>query len=172
MSAATEVGDILEAYARRGVFRGFSRDQGRGGKGLFRLLWHRDQVFQLAFDNRRQRLRIACVIPAVPAASPMYRDLKAWLKGRQDAALPDHRRCDPDKVSLRTYNRGGSVALTLTVLEDQGRTLERGEDIRPSPRLQLSDARIDHLPVRRRSERMKDPRLRGEGHETEPIPLV
>jgi hypothetical protein len=118
MSAATEVGDILEAYARRGVFRGFSRDQGRGGKGLFRLLWHRDQVFQLAFDNRRQRLRIACVIPAVPAASPMYQDLKAWLKGRQDAALPDHRRCDPDKVSLRTYNRGGSVALTLTVLDD------------------------------------------------------
>ncbi len=118
MSAATEVGDILEGYASRGVFRGFSRHQGRGGKGVFRLLWHRDQVFQLEFDNRRQRLRIACVIPAVPAASPMYRDLKAWLKGRQDAALPDHRRCDPDKVSLRTYNRGGDVALTLTVLDD------------------------------------------------------
>ncbi len=109
-----DVGDILEGYARRGVFRAFSREDRRG---RYRLLWHRDQVFDLRFDRRRQRLRIACLLPEVPAASPMYRDLKAWLRARRDEALPEHRRCNPDKVALSTYNRGGEVALTLAVLD-------------------------------------------------------
>jgi hypothetical protein len=53
----------------------------------------------------------------VPADSAMYRALKTWLAARQDEALPDHRRCDRNKVALKTYNRGSDVALTLHVLD-------------------------------------------------------
>jgi hypothetical protein len=116
MGAAGRVGDLLEHYAGRGIFRGFSRQQ-RGSSAEFRLRWHRDQVFQWVWNESKQTLRIACVLPAVPANSPMYRAFRAWLAARQDDALPAHRRCDRRKVALRTYNRGGEVALTLAVLD-------------------------------------------------------
>ncbi|MCB1702097.1 MAG: hypothetical protein KDI14_14815 [Halioglobus sp.] len=117
MGAAGQVGDLLEHYASRGVFRGFSRQYERAGGAEFRSRWHRDQVFQWVWNEARQTLRISCVLPAVPSGSTMYPDFKAWLLARQDAALPAHRRCDPAKVALRTYNRGGDVALTLHVLD-------------------------------------------------------
>lgn len=117
MGAANRVGDLLEEYAGRGVFSGFSRHEGRAGNAEFRLRWHRDQLFQWVWSEARQTLRISCVLPAVPARSGMYRELKAWLRARQDDALPDHRRCDRHKLALKTYNRGGDVALTLHVLD-------------------------------------------------------
>ena len=117
MGAATQVGDLLEDFAGRGLVSGFSRRETRGGNGEYRLRWHRRQLFELQWIERRQTLRVGCVLPAVPAGSAMYRELKAWLRARQDAALPDHRRCDPDKLGLRTYNRDGEVALTLQVLD-------------------------------------------------------
>ena len=117
MGAAVQVGDLLEEYAGRGVFSGFSRHDGQRGSAEFHSRWHRDQLFQWAWNEARQTLRISCVLPAVPADSSMYREFKAWLASRQDDALPSHRRCDRDKVALKTYNRGGNVALTLHVLD-------------------------------------------------------
>jgi hypothetical protein len=115
MSAAQQVGDLLEYYAGRGIFSGFSR--GGQGRTRFLLRWHRDQLFEWVWNEAKQTLRISCVLPSVPADSAMYRALKDWLTARQDEALPDHRRCDRNKVALRTYNRGGDVALTLHVLD-------------------------------------------------------
>jgi len=112
-----QAGDVLEEYANRGIFRGFSRQQTRAGNGSFRLLWHREQLFQLDYDRGKQTLRLACVLPDVPAKSDMYRAFKSWLKGRQDDALPDHRRVDRHRVSIKTYNRGGDVAMTLGILD-------------------------------------------------------
>jgi hypothetical protein len=117
MGAASQVGDLLEHYAGRGIFSGFSRQAQRPGGAEFRLRWHRDQVFQWVWNESKQTLRIGCVLPAVPAKSAMYRQFRAWLVARQDDALPAHRRCDRAKVGLKTYNRGGEVALTMTVLD-------------------------------------------------------
>lgn len=117
MNNAALVGDILESFVAKGVFRGFSRQQGAGADALYRIVWHRDQLFEWVWNERRQSLRISCVIPAVPADSAMYSALKAWLRARQDSALPSHRRCDSGKLALKTYNRGGDVALTARVLD-------------------------------------------------------
>jgi hypothetical protein len=117
MTASVRVGDILEGFASKGIFRGFSRHQRPGDSAEFRVLWHRDQLFQWVWSDARQTLRISCVLPQVPSKSPMYRDFKGWLKARQDPALPPHRRCDPGKLALKTYNRGGDVALTAHVLD-------------------------------------------------------
>ena len=67
MGAAIRVGDLLEEFAARGVFGGFSRQDSRGANGKFRLRWHRDHVFEWVWNEARQTLRIACVLPAVPA---------------------------------------------------------------------------------------------------------
>ncbi len=118
MENVPAVGDILEEYAERRVFQGFSRRESGNTRGRYQVLWHRKQVFELTYDSAKKSLRIACVLPNVPADSPMYKAFKLWLKARQNDTLPDHRRCDRKKARLKTYNRGGDIALTLQMLDD------------------------------------------------------
>ena len=108
------IASILEGYARRGVFRGFSpAGDVRQGRAVFRLLWHRDRVFEFVFDPRRNTMRFPLVLPNIPAE--MYRELKSFIKARHAAELPEHRRIDPRKAQVIASNRGGNVALSLRV---------------------------------------------------------
>ncbi len=106
---------LLERYATRGVFQGFSQAPGLEGRGIFKVLWHRNRHFELILDVAMSTLRFPLVLPEVPAKSPMYRDLQEFVKSRQSGALPDHRRIDPAKATVKVGNRGGSVSVTLTV---------------------------------------------------------
>ncbi|MGI9287697.1 MAG: hypothetical protein ACR2P1_20095 [Pseudomonadales bacterium] len=115
--ALETIGNILEEYAARGVFQGFSRGAVSGNKAAFRIVWHYNQTFDLSYDHGKSALRIHTVLPELPAASPMYRDFKRFLKSRRDVALPEHRRIDPTRATVKPYNRGGNVALTLTMLD-------------------------------------------------------
>ena len=111
------VAALLASYAERGQLRGFTRGPATASRAEFQLHWHRGQTFDLRFEPRTGKLRIARVLPNLDPGSAMYRQFRHWLKGRGDAALPAHRRCDPDKAALRPYNRTGDVALTLQVLD-------------------------------------------------------
>lgn len=109
------VAATLENYARRGVFRGFSRGPVKNGIAAFRMVWHRDRVFDLVFDANRGTMRFPAVLPDVRAGSKMYADLKAFIKARQSGELPAHRRIDAKKARLASSVRGGAVSLALTV---------------------------------------------------------
>jgi hypothetical protein len=109
------VNAILEGYAERGVFRGFSRGPDSNRKASFRLLWHRDRLFELIVDLDRHTLRFPLVLPQVDPKSTMYRKFKEFLKSRQSEEMPEHRRIDTRKARVRSLNRSGSVSLTLEV---------------------------------------------------------
>lgn len=110
------VAATLEGYARRGVLRGFSpAEKARPGQAVFRLLWHRDRVYEFVFDPRRNTMRFPLVLPNVPAE--MYRELKAFIKARHAAELPDHRRIDFRKAQVTASHQGGNVALSLRILD-------------------------------------------------------
>lgn len=111
------VAAVLEDYAKRGIFRGFSRGPTRAGKAVFKMLWHRDRNFELILDPARNTLRFPVVLPQVPAASAMYAEFQQFVDSRFAADLPDHRRIDKSKVAIRCANRKGDVSLTLTVLD-------------------------------------------------------
>jgi hypothetical protein len=111
------VGGILETYAARALFRGFSGGPVRGGRAVFKMLWHRDRVFELILDVPRKTLRFPVVLPEVPADSAMYRELREYIESRFADSLPEHRRIDAKKVRIRCGNRGGNVSLTLTALD-------------------------------------------------------
>ena len=111
-SAVEVVAETLENYARRGVFRGFSRGSVKNGRAAFRMVWHRDRVF----DANRGTMRFPLVLPDVPADSKMYLDLKKFIKMRQSGELPEHRRIDAGKAHVGSYFRSGNVSVTLTVL--------------------------------------------------------
>ncbi|QQS47451.1 MAG: hypothetical protein IPM66_01970 [Acidobacteriota bacterium] len=112
IDAAEAVAAVLENYARRGIFRGFSRGTVRSGKASFRMVWHHDQVFDLVLDLRKARLRIPLLLPDVP--SRMYADLREFVRSRQSDELPEHRRIDPERAAVRLHNRSGSVSITMT----------------------------------------------------------
>lgn len=116
-SPADIVAEALQDYARRGVFRGYSRGTEKNGKTSFKLIWHRERPFQLDFDAMKDQLRFLLVLPNVPPDSDMYAAFKKYLKSRQSEALPEHRRIDKTKAKVRPYNRGGNVSLSLKVID-------------------------------------------------------
>ncbi len=119
MSKATPqielVASTLSGYAERGVFRGFSRDAIRRGVATFKIVWHHNRVFLLTFDVAKGELRFRDVLENVPASSPMYRELKEFVRSRHAADLPEHRRIESDKAQAQAFNRRGNVSLALAV---------------------------------------------------------
>ena len=111
------VGGILETYAARAVFRGFSHGPAGGGRAIFRMLWHRDRLFELILDVPRKTLRFPTVLPEVPPDSAMYREFREYVESRFSEDLPEHRRFDANKISIKCGNRAGNVSLTLTALD-------------------------------------------------------
>jgi hypothetical protein len=113
-----QVSAVLEEYAKRGLFRAFSRAPSRAGKAVFKMLWHRERNFELIFDPVRHTLRIPVVLPEVPAGSSMYAEFEQFVAARFADDLPDHRRIDKSKASIECANRKGDVSLTLKVLDN------------------------------------------------------
>jgi hypothetical protein len=106
---------ILEGYAEKAVFRGFSAHPSGNGKATYRMVWHFDRPFELLLDVPGKTLRFPAVLPGVPARSAMYRALRAFLKLRQTDAMPEHRRVDSAKARVTSTNARGAVSLKLTV---------------------------------------------------------
>jgi hypothetical protein len=106
---------VLEGYAEKAVFRGFSAHPKRGGKATYRMVWHYDRPFEMALDAPGKTLQFTEVLPGVPARSAMYRELRAFLKSLQSAATPEHRRVNPAKARIILSNQRGAVSLKVTV---------------------------------------------------------
>jgi len=111
----TEV--LLQEYAARGVFRGFSRIAARGSQATFKMQWHRDRSFELTVDTRTTTLRMPVVLPEIPAKSEMYRELRQFVQEQQAEERVAHRRIDPAKTAVRCSNRAGNVGLTMHAVD-------------------------------------------------------
>jgi hypothetical protein len=110
-----KVGAILQGYADRAVFRGYNKGQPKNGRAVYKVLWHREQVFELVLDVRRKTLHFPVLLPRVPARSEMYKAFQAFLRSFSDPSVPEHRRIDPRKARVSCTNRRGMVSLTMTV---------------------------------------------------------
>ncbi len=118
MTAIETVGAILQGYADRAVFRGFSRPPVSAKKprrATFKVLWHRGRSFDIVVDATKHSLHIPLVLPQVPLRSPMYRAFKTFVASRSTTEMPEHRRIDRRKARVAIANTGGNVSVTLTV---------------------------------------------------------
>ena len=82
------------------------------------MIWHYDRPYEMWLDVGKKTLQFPAVLPGVPVRSPMYRELKAFLKVRQTAEMPEHRRVNPAKARLTPANKRGMVSIALTVKDD------------------------------------------------------
>jgi hypothetical protein len=112
---ADVVGDTLQDYASRGVFRGFSRGRARGAKTSYRLTWHYDRTFELVLDRKRRTLRFPSLLSDLPDGRALYGELLGFLRSRLSQELPEHRRIDGARAKVRSYRRAGNMSLTLEV---------------------------------------------------------
>ena len=109
------VRENLQAYADRGVFRGFNEVK----SGQFRFVWLVRHQMELSVDTAKHVLRFKQLLPAVPAGSPLYAELKSFVRDRHATNLPSHRRIDPRRAEVACFNRGGFVSLSLKVKNRQ-----------------------------------------------------
>jgi hypothetical protein len=105
----------LQAYADRGVFRGFSETKGGRGKQSFEFLWLTPRRMGLSVDTEKGALTFKNLLPQVPVKSALYAELKEFIKQRHDLGLPAHRRVDRKQAEVICCNRRGMVSLTLKV---------------------------------------------------------
>jgi hypothetical protein len=109
------VRESLQAYADRGIFRGFSESQA----GQFCFVWLLQRQMELSADVTKGVLRFKQLLPGVPADSALYTELKEFIAQRHDRALPEHRRVDRRRAEVSCSNRRGNVSLSLKVKNNQ-----------------------------------------------------
>lgn len=109
------VRESLQAYADRGIFRGFSEIK----PGHFNFVWLIQHQMQLIADTAKGELWFKKLLPGVPAKSPLYAELKSFIHYRHDRDLPEHRRIDPKRAEVSCTNRGGTVSISLKVKNNQ-----------------------------------------------------
>jgi hypothetical protein len=105
------VRESLQAYADRGVFRGFSESK----TGHFKFVWLIQHQMELSVDTAKHALRFKQLLPGVPAKSALYAELKNFIQQRHDRELPEHRRIDRKRAEVR----GGVVSISLKVKNNQ-----------------------------------------------------
>jgi hypothetical protein len=107
------VRECLKAYADRGVFRGYTERPGRLGRIVFRFSWLARSPYELQYEPRTGTFVFLNALPNVPARTPIARDLKAFVKGRSDDSLPEHRRVDPARASVSAFVQRGDMRLRV-----------------------------------------------------------
>ena len=111
---ARQVERLLRRYADRGVFRSFHVSETRGGKLSCKFEWLTERPLTAVYDPKTDALEFRNLLPDVPAASPMYAELKAFARERADSRLPDHRRIDPKRAAVKCTNRKGAVSIVIS----------------------------------------------------------
>lgn len=104
---------VLSDYANRGVFQGYRMKRRKNGTGEYSFGWLYGQPFTLTCDLRHKRLLLIDLLPGVQRDSLMHRQIKAFLKGRAAAGVPEHRRVDPQRMTALARARDGLVSLEL-----------------------------------------------------------
>jgi hypothetical protein len=115
--ALSIVDDTLRTYASRGVFQNLQKAGSKKACVEFHFAWLYNQPFTLICDLQRKRLALIDLLPAVQRDSMMHKELKAFLKSRSNADLPDHRRVDPQRGSVTSRMRDSLVSIEL-ILHD------------------------------------------------------
>ncbi|MCY4025177.1 MAG: hypothetical protein OXH75_02550 [Acidobacteria bacterium] len=107
------VRERLQAYADRGVFRGFAEQPARRGRRRFTFLWLAPAPFTLTYDPATGALAFRDLLPGVPARSPLAGALRSFIRGRASAELPEHRRVDPARAALGCSIRRGALSVEV-----------------------------------------------------------
>jgi hypothetical protein len=106
-------GDVtlaLQAYADRGVFRGFRAAPASRGRIEYQFLWLTRRPMTAVSDPRRRTLSFPALFPAITRDA--HADLRAIVAARATRGVPAHKRIDARKLRVSLVTRKGDVSLS------------------------------------------------------------
>ena len=116
VSLADEPGAVrqcLQAYADRGVFRGFTERPRRSDRVVFSFTWLARAPYDLIYEPATGSFTFTNVLPNVSARTPLARALKTFIEARSATRLPEHRRINPRRASVTAFVRQGTMRLQI-----------------------------------------------------------
>jgi len=113
--AGEAVTAALQAYADRGVFRGFRAVPAARGCVEYEFVWLLGRTMRATFDTARGVLAFPALFPGVEPRSPMARALDALVHTRTDRGQPAHKRVDARRARLSSAVSKGDWSLTVHV---------------------------------------------------------
>jgi len=103
----------LQAYADRGVFRGFRATPAPRGRVEYQFLWLTRKPMSATFDARRRVLSFTTLFPGIePATAAQLRSLVASRTTRDQ---PSHKRLDARRARLASAVRKGDFSLSIEI---------------------------------------------------------
>ena len=107
----------LKHYAERGIFAGVREHSARHQKFGYSFQWLLGAELSLVWDNSKREILFADLLPKVDYPSFLDREIRRFTAERSSGELPDHRRIDPEKASIRYSNRGGDGQIVMRLTE-------------------------------------------------------
>ena len=107
------VGAALQAYADRGVFRGFDAASAGRGRTTYHFRWLTRRPFTAVSDPRARTLTFPGLFPH--ANRVVASGLKARVAARIERGQPAHKRIDGRRAKAEVSSRAGSVTLRVVV---------------------------------------------------------
>ena len=103
----------LQAYADRGVFRGFRATPASRGRVEYRFLWLTRKPVRAMFEPRRGALRFPSLFPGIDRASAA--ELRSIVTSRANRDQPAHKRLDSRRARITGTVRGGDFSLAVDI---------------------------------------------------------
>jgi hypothetical protein len=89
---------VLQKYADRGVFRGFSVARRARGRYQYTFTWLMQRPFTLTYDPAHRLLSFDSLFPQIAARSAMANVLRGIVAERSSRRVPAHKRLDGRRV--------------------------------------------------------------------------
>ena len=103
----------LQTYADRGIFQNFSSSDLGGKFSEFKFHWLTEKPFLLRLNVAKHELELKSVLPAVPFRSDMDKAFRNFLVERCSEGVPDHRKIDAKRFSIKQKIRTVSYLCRL-----------------------------------------------------------
>lgn len=110
----------LQAYADRGVFRGFSASDAPRGLRHYRFVWLTRRPMIVTLAPRRRLMTFVRLFPGVARAQGVTPALRQALAAASRRAAPAHRRLDPRRGTMTCRRDGEDLSLRLTIAPGTG----------------------------------------------------
>jgi hypothetical protein len=107
------VSQALQAYADRGVFRGFRATAAARKRIEYQFLWLTKKPMIAVFDPASRRLTFPSLLPQIdrPAAARM----KSVIDARSAKHQPEHKRIDARRGKISSAVRRGDFSLVMEI---------------------------------------------------------
>jgi hypothetical protein len=108
-----DVTRALQAYADRGVFRGFRATPSVRGRVDYQFLWLTRKPTTASFDSQRRALIFPSLFPGIEKAGAA--ELRAMVQSRAGRAVPAHKRLDLRRARITANMRKGDLTLSVEI---------------------------------------------------------